>query len=282
MKLAILSGKGGTGKTTVSVNLFSYLDDYTLIDTDIEEPNSHLFLNYHPDKTIDIKKGYPIVDQNKCTLCGKCETHCNFNAIITTKKNVMVFDDLCHDCGMCKLVCDANAIHYHQKSLGTIIYSSLDDGKNFMYGKLNTGEVSGVKLIESLKEANKDTKNYIIDCPPGVACNTSLSVDGVDHAIIVTEPSPFGLSDMKMVVELLRKKHIPFGVVINKAGLGQFDIKFYLKTENIKHYGDIRYSKLRAELYSKGNLLIETDSTYQKELDFIITNLLRDVGDKHA
>lgn len=277
MKIAILSGKGGTGKTTLSVNLFSLLKNVALIDTDIEEPNAHLFLKDTPSLKDTVNKGYPIVDDKKCTLCGECGRHCNFNAIIPTKKNVMVFADLCHDCGLCKMVCPENAITYTPKEVGKI-FEIQQPEKTFYYGLLETGEISGVRIIENLKEIDINNDTILIDCPPGVACNTNTSIDGADYAIIVSEPTPFGISDMTMVVELLQKRGIPFGVVINKAGLGNDDIYSYLENEHIQLLGEIPFTEERASISAAGECIVDHDETFKN----ILENIILKVKEVHA
>lgn len=272
MKIAILSGKGGTGKTTLSVNLFSLLKNVALIDTDIEEPNAHLFIKETPTLKDTVNKGYPVVDENKCTLCGACGDHCNFNAIIPTKKKVMVFADLCHDCGLCKMVCPENAITYTPKEVGKI-FEIQQRSKTFYYGLLETGEISGVRIIETLKDIDINNETILIDCPPGVACNTNTSIEGADYAIIVSEPTPFGISDMTMVVELLQKRKIPFGVVINKAGLGNNDIYSYLENEQIALLGEIPFTEERASISASGECIIDHDETFKDILKSIIHNV---------
>ncbi|MFW6285121.1 MAG: 4Fe-4S binding protein [Bacillota bacterium] len=280
MKIAILSGKGGTGKTTLSTNLFTHLEGYTLIDTDIEEPNSHLFLDYVLEAKKPVHKAYPVIDGNRCTLCGKCGEHCNFNAIIVAPKKVIVSEDLCHSCGFCKAVCPENAITYAQKSIGDIYQTSTSSHKPFYYGLLNTGEVSGVRLVESLKAMTVDVKNLLIDCPPGAACTTAASIEGVDKAIVVSEPTPFGVSDMKIVVELLRDAGIEFGVVINKAGSQDREIYDYLEKEHIPLYGEILYKASRARHYSNGELLIHHDEAFKETIRSIANRVLE--GETHA
>lgn len=272
MKIAVLSGKGGTGKTTVAVNLFHALDSGVLIDTDTEEPNSHIFLEGKELNTQVVTKGYPVIDYDKCNFCGKCGELCNFNAIIPTKKKVIVFDDLCHDCGLCEMACPNNAITYKQKPLGEITKFQFED-KFFFSGKLNVGEVSGVKLIEELKETTNNEETVIIDCPPGVACSTVTSLNGVDYAVIVIEPTPFGLSDMKMVVELLRNEKIDFGVVINKADLGDGSVKEYLIEESIPLITEIPFQEIYAQLYSEGKLISNYSSSFHAKMDEIITHI---------
>ncbi len=273
MKIAILSGKGGTGKTTVSVNLFSKLEQAVLIDTDVEEPNSHLFLDLTENDRKEVYKEFPVVNADACTLCGACGEFCNFNAIMPTKKNVVVFDDLCHDCGGCKLVCSEHAIDYGKKSIGNIITTKTSQEKTFIYGDLNVGEVSGIKLIETLKDMTKDESMVIIDSPPGTACSTVAAIQDVDYAIIVAEPTPFGLSDMKMVVELLRDEHIPFGVVVNKSQLGDNSLFRYLEMESIPLIAHIPFDEVFAKLYAKGENISNSNQIFSKKIDDIINYL---------
>jgi MinD superfamily P-loop ATPase len=272
MQIAVLSGKGGTGKTTVAVNLFNMMNQSVLIDTDTEEPNSHIFLDGELIQNHTVYKGYPVVDYDKCGFCGKCGELCNFNAIIPTKSKVIVFDDLCHDCGLCKLACPNDAITYKEKPLGVISEFSYQ-GKEFFSGKLNIGEVSGVRLIEELKEYTSDRETLVIDCPPGVACSTVTSLNGVDYAVIVIEPTPFGLSDMKMVVELLRTENIPFGVVINKADLGDLGVKHYLQDEHIPLISEIPFDEEFAKIYSEGKLISDHSLVFREKIEDIIAYL---------
>lgn len=280
MKIAILSGKGGTGKTTLATNLFTHLKDYTLIDTDIEEPNAHLFLDHTVQQRTPVHKAYPVVDEGRCTLCGKCGDHCNFNAIIPTPKKVIVSEDLCHACGLCKRVCPEDAITYAQKSIGDIYANKTRRDGEFLYGLLNTGEVSGVRLVEALKSQTENRANLLIDCPPGAACTTAASIEGVDSAIVVSEPTPFGVSDMKIVVELLRDAGIKFGVVINKAGGPDTGIYDYLEKQAIPLYGEILYKDSRAKHYSNGELLIHHDEDFKAAIRAIAAHVLG--GGSHA
>lgn len=276
MKIALLSGKGGTGKTTLSVNLFSRLRDAALIDTDVEEPNSHIFLTTDKIEETGVFKDYPVVDETLCTMCGACGDFCQYNAIIPAKKKVIVFPDLCHDCGGCKLVCEPDAITFIPKEIGKITYELTDDFKDFYYGDLTIGEVSGVKIIEELKKKTKDVKTLIIDSPPGTSCSTVTSVEGADYAIIVTEPTPFGVSDMKMVVEMLRNMKIPFGVIINKAGLGNDEIYEYIDEENLNLIEEIKFDRTFAKKYAHGELIVKESKYYQEKIDNIIRKVLGD------
>lgn len=262
MKLAILSGKGGTGKTTLSVNLFSFLPDATLLDCDVEEPNDHLFLPGRTVATTIIPKAYPEVDESKCVHCGRCGDVCRFNAIIPTKHKVLVFDDLCHDCGFCQMVCPTNAITYVPKAIGTIEDRAVGDAHRLRMGTLAVGEVSGVALIHGLKGIPTTTKDLIIDCPPGVSCSTMAALEGAEYAVLVAESTPFGLADMAMAVELLRKDGIPFGVVLNKSGIGDDRLLAYLTKESIPLLGRIPFSTERARIISNGLLLTDHDPVF--------------------
>ena len=242
MKIAVLSGKGGTGKTTIAVNLSVNKENAVLIDTDVEEPNSHIFLKPSIEETILVKKSYPVVDAEKCTLCGDCGNFCRYNAILPAKNKVIVFEELCHECEGCGLVCPEKAIRYEQREIGKIFVGKSNHNVDMKYGDLNVGEVSGVKIIEKLKEMTKDEELLIIDSPPGTSCSTVAAIEGVDYALIVSEPTPFGVSDMKMVVEMLRNMNIQFGVLVNKAGLGDNDVEI----ANLYAAGDNQSYKIEA------------------------------------
>lgn len=276
MRIAILSGKGGTGKTMLSVNLFSSLKKATLIDADVEEPNSHLFLKGKTYYEEEIQKQYPIVDNDLCTLCGDCGDFCNFNAIIPAKKHVLVFDDLCHDCGGCKLVCPTNAISYTDKAVGKIFYQSVGEDKQFLYGTLTVGEVSGVRIIEHLKNVTKKEEILLIDSPPGTSCSTVAAVEGSDYCIICAEPTPFGISDMRMVVELLRAEKLDFGVVVNKSNLGNDDIYEYLEKEKINLLENIEFREEFAKIIAKGDLLVDHSEYVRTKMSNIIKKVLGD------
>ena len=262
MKIAVLSGKGGTGKTTVSSSL-AFISKMLLIDTDIEEPNSHIFLKGGIDDIKSVYTRFPEVNMEKCNLCGECGEFCKFNAIIPAKKRVIVFGEACHDCGGCEIVCKNGAISWEKREIGKIFTGKTYFNSTNKYGKLNIGEMSGVKII---KEIYKNTveKDFLIDCPPGTACTTVSAVEVADFAIIVVEPSPFGLSDMKLVVQLLRDMKIPFGVVINKFDEDENIVKKYCDNEKIEIIGTIPFDRKIAEAYSKGEIIADALSEYRE------------------
>lgn len=278
MKIAILSGKGGTGKTTLSTNLASVYGKGFLIDTDVEEPNSHLFFDIKEMAEKDVLKSHPVVNLDKCDFCGDCGRFCHYNAILPAKKDVLIFKEMCHDCGGCALVCPKDAISYEQRTIGKIHSGIVSEHFKLAYGDLKVGEVSGVTIIETLKKIVESENMVWIDSPPGTSCSTVAAIDGVDFAIIVSEPTPFGISDMTMVVEMLREKNIVFGVVVNKAGLGDDEIYRYCDEEKIKILQEIPFSKEFAEKSAQGYLLSELSDDYKKMMDDLIKNVFDLVG----
>jgi MinD superfamily P-loop ATPase len=280
MKIAVLSGKGGTGKTTVSSNLAAILGNVTLVDCDVEEPNIHLFFDIPNDTTQSVYTEYPHVDMRKCNLCGDCGDFCNFNAILPAKNRVLVFKEICHACGGCAIVCSKNAISYKQREIGAIHEGRSTQGINVKYGILNVGEFSGVKIIDQLLTSIPKNEQVIIDSPPGTSCATVAAVESADFAIIVSEPTPFGVSDMKMVVEMLKNLNIPFGLVINKAGLGNNEIYDYASQEKINILGEIPFSKEAAKYYATGKLLNQEMKTMRLKFDSIINNLTLSLENK--
>ena len=268
MKIAVLSGKGGTGKTTVSSSL-AFISKMLLIDTDIEEPNSHIFLKGNIEDIKSVYTRFPEVNMEKCNLCGECGNFCKFNAIIPAKKRVIVFGEACHDCGGCEIVCKNGAISWEKREIGKIYTGKTHFNSINKYGELNIGEMSGVKIIKEIYK-NTEEKDFLIDCPPGTACTTVSAVEVADFAIIVVEPSPFGLSDMKLVVQLLRDMKIPFGVVINKFDEDENIVKKYCDNEKIEIIGTIPFDRKIAEAYSKGEIIADALSEYRENFETIL------------
>ncbi len=254
MKIAIASGKGGTGKTLIATNLFNVIPNAVYFDCDVEEPNGKLFLKGSTVKETHCNIMIPTVDLNKCTNCGKCSDVCQFNAIITAKNKVLVFPELCHGCGSCTYFCPTKAITETPKTIGKIIKSSFNN-KPVFTGLLNIGEPMAPPIIKDLKKVSHNKKHTILDSPPGTSCPVIASIQNADIVILVTEPTPFGLHDLDLAVQVVRKLKIPLGVVINKSGLGGNIIHNYCKNKNIKILLEISHSKKIASLYSKGELI---------------------------
>ncbi len=259
MKIAILSGKGGTGKTTVSTNLARALN-VNYIDSDVEEPNGFIFLNPDISSIQEVVVEYPVIDQEKCSLCGACVKACQFNALAKVVDEIIVFEKLCHDCGVCKIVCDTGALVYEKRPIGKIESGNVKEIKCGR-GILNVGEPMAVPIIRNLLE-NLSNEDYLIDCPPGTSCNVVNALRYADATILVTEPSEFGLHDLRMAIELVKLYNIPFGVIINKDDGKENIIKSYCKDNEILYLGAIPYSMEAAVLYSNGKMLYE-DATYK-------------------
>lgn len=269
MNLCILSGKGGTGKTTVSTNL-ALLMGHNYIDCDVEEPNGFIFLKPNGIRSKDVEVDCPEIDSQKCTLCKKCAEACQFNSLVTTKKNVMVFNKLCHACGACKIVCEPGAITYKKRKIG-IIEQGAKGGIQAKRGLLDIGEHMGVPIIKQLLQ-NMPEGNNILDCPPGTSCNVVNTIAFADKAMLVTEPSVFGLHDLQLAVTLLKMRNVPFGVVINKHTSGNTLIEDYCTSNAIPLIGKIKYAREAAVAYSSGKMLIDLPE-YRQEFEAIASRL---------
>ena len=254
MKVAIASGKGGTGKTTVATNLALSLSadrQVMILDSDVEEPNSHIFFDMKLTKMKDVSIPLPEIDNTMCDLCGKCADFCRYNALAVTKKSVMVFSELCHGCGGCMLVCPQNAIGERYKAIGRI-EGGEEGNLTLCHGLLNVGEAMATPVVRELKKVTYEGDEIIIDAPPGAGCPVIESLRGSDYCILVAEPTPFGLYDLKIAVSVTRVLDVPFGVVINRDGMGNTDVEDYCKQEGIPVLMKIPHDEEIAIMYSKG------------------------------
>ena len=274
MNIVFLSGKGGTGKTTVSTNL-AYLNEFNYYDCDVEEPNGHIFLK--PDINKKEKSGIlnPEIDHEKCTLCGNCSNNCQFGALANTGKKIMVFNELCHGCGTCKLSCNFDAIEEKKRTIGYIESGKYEKGK-FVKGILNLKEPIAVPVIKDVKKRIDFDKNNIIDSPPGTSCTVVETLEDTDYAVLVTEPTEFGLSDLKMAINVVETMEIPFGVVINRSTNDDYIIESYLNKNKYSLIGKIPYSMKAARLYSKGKLMIK-DNELKSYFEKLNNELIKQV-----
>lgn len=261
MKIAIASGKGGTGKTTLSTNLASFLaekNEVVLTDLDVEEPNSGLFVKGDLVHQEDKFKMIPEWEKDACTFCGICQEVCNFNAIIMTEEEIMVFPELCHGCYACSELCPTEALPMLEKKMGVLKHFK-SQNLHFVESRLDIGEEQAVPLIKQTHQYIDEHFNSeyikIYDLPPGTSCPVMEATKDVDFVILVTEPTPFGLHDMKLAVETVRELKKDFGVVINRFGIGNDDAIKYCHTEGIKILAKIPNNRRIAELYSEGKLL---------------------------
>ena len=251
MIVSVASGKGGTGKTSVAVNMALSISNVQLLDCDVEEPNAHLLL--HPDirRTEPVYVLVPLINEELCDHCGECAKFCQFNALFVSSEKILVFPELCSSCGGCTLVCPRKAITEEKRRIGTLKFGAVGD-LTLVYGELDVGEPMAVPLIKAVKKQIENNKNVIIDAPVGTSCPVIETVRKSDFCVLVTEPTPFGLHDLKITVQVLRKMKVPFAVVVNRAGIGDKKVYTYCKEENIPILLEIPYQRKIAELYSKG------------------------------
>ncbi len=256
MVVSIASGKGGTGKTTVATNLALFLSaeksqDIRFLDCDVEEPNARIFLKPEMEKSRPVSLPIPEVDRTKCTFCGECAKVCAYNAIVVLKNEVLTFPELCHGCGGCSLLCPEKAISEKQREIGV-----LEEGKTgsmkFVQGRLNIGEPMATPVIRAVKRTIGRDGITIIDVPPGTSCPVIESINGSDFCLLVTEPTPFGLHDLRLAVELLIELKIRHGVLINRAGIGDGRVENYCEGEGVPVMARIPFDREIAVLYSRG------------------------------
>lgn len=267
MILSIASGKGGTGKTTIAVNLalsFENNQPVQFLDCDVEEPNAHFFLKPQFLSNHEVSIPIPEIDKEKCTYCGKCAEVCAYNALAVLKNKVLVFPELCHGCGGCSLLCPEKAIKERGQRIGIIEFGSAGNIQ-FIHGKLDIGQAMSPPLIRKIKKYKNSTRLVIIDAPPGTSCPVIEAVKGSDFSLLVTEPTPFGLNDLKLSVETLREMNIPFGVVINRAGIGDSGVEDYCQKENIPLLMILPMDRNIAVAYSEGKSIIETQPAYREK-----------------
>jgi MinD superfamily P-loop ATPase len=263
MIISVASGKGGTGKTTVAVNLSLSLPQRAvqLIDCDVEEPNSHLFLSPTIHQVTSVGIPVPRIDESKCTYCSECAKVCEYHALAIILKNVLVFDELCHGCGACSYLCPEKAIFEVQREIG-IVQEGSANGIPFTSGVLNVGEPMASPLIRKVKEKIQKERVVILDAPPGTACPVIETVKGSDFCILVTEPTPFGLNDLELAVGMLETLRIPTGVVINKADVGDRKVWDYCNSQDIPVLLEIPMDRQIAESYSRGIPIVVENRSY--------------------
>lgn len=288
IKIAVASGKGGTGKTFVATNIFRTLltNNYSamLVDCDAEAPNSTAFFDTSLLKQNEVTQLVPVIDKEKCTYCGKCHEYCSYNAIfiLPPMKIIQVIEDLCHGCGACLVACKYEAITEKPVSLGKVSLYSNNCTPSLIEARMNIGVMSPVPVIKAaVKQIDHQTDIVILDAPPGTSCPFIQTVAPTDYVILVTEPTPFGLSDLKQSVETLRKMNKSFGVIINRVGIGNNKVQEFLYNEDIALLLEIPYKKKIAELYSNGKLVTDTDPFFARQLLAVVTDITQKHGNSN-
>jgi MinD superfamily P-loop ATPase len=251
MRIAIASGKGGTGKTTVAVNLAIAIGRAQIVDCDVEDPNVHLFFDAEYGPSEEVCLPVPKIDQDACNRCRECAKFCQYNALAIFPKEAMVFPELCHGCGGCTTLCPEKAITEVPRRLGIVEVAGIGD-LQLVRGWVDVGEPKAVPVVEAVKAKMADQGPVIIDSPPGAACPAVASIHGADYCILVTEPTPFGLYDLDIAVEVCRKLKVPFGVLVNREGVGDDRVDRYCEKEGIDLLMKIPQSMEIARLYSSG------------------------------
>ena len=277
MIISVASGKGGTGKTTVSTSLALSVGKAQFLDCDVEEPNAHIFLKPHIDQKTPVGIPVPEVDERCCTYCGKCAEICEFNAMVIIKQKVLFFPELCHGCGGCSYICPEKAIKEVNRQMGVV-----ERGKagtiDFIHGILNVGEPMAPPLIREVKHFITANTDVIIDASPGTSCPVVEAVKGSDFCLLVTEPTPFGLHDLKLALEMLNTLSIPYGVIINAAGIGNSEVEDYCKERDIPVLMTIAWDRKIAEAYSRGTPLIEALPEYKESFLELYDTVRRNVS----
>jgi MinD superfamily P-loop ATPase len=271
--IAVASGKGGTGKTTIAVNLAYALDrDVQLLDCDVEEPNAQLFLKGAPLSTEEVTIPIPQIDASLCNGCGECSRFCEYNAIVSYGTMPLVFADMCHGCGGCMKVCPPQAIREVDHRIGVI--ETFSAGKiTLVQGKMDIGAAMAPPLIRAVKQKTDNRIPILLDAPPGTSCPVITTLRGADFVALVTEPTPVGLNDLILAVETVREMDLPFGVIINRSGSGDARVNFYCADENIPILAEIPDDRKIAEAYSRGELIGKVFPEYRLIFEKIINDI---------
>jgi MinD superfamily P-loop ATPase len=282
MIITIASGKGGTGKTTIATNVARAAQQpVLLLDCDVEEPNAHLFLRPTMMVTTPVNTLIPQIDVEKCTSCGTCAAICEFNAMAVIKKNVLVFPELCHGCGGCTLICPEGAITEVAQEIGSVAHGHAGHIQ-FVHGTLKVGKAMAGPVIKAVKNHIDGQPLVIIDAPPGTSCPVVTTLLGSDFCMLVTEPTPFGLHDLKLAVEVVRQLQIPHGVVMNQADIGDTSVEAYCHDQQIPVLMRIPTDMKIAEAYSRGEMIVDVFPEYREKFRRLLTIVAREQGSKGA
>ncbi len=275
MIIAVASGKGGTGKTTVSVNLARMLEsNVQLLDCDVEEPNAHLFLQAEPKEQAVVTIPVPQVDESLCDGCGECANFCEYNAIVCFGTTPLIFPEMCHGCGGCAIVCPKKAISEIDKRIG-MVETALAQNITLIQGRLDVGVAMAPPLIRAVKTRLREGMPAILDAPPGTSCPVIATLRDTDFVVLVTEPTPFGLHDLKLAVDMMQEIGIPFGVVVNRFGVGDDRVHVFCSEFNIPLLLEIPDDRRIAEAYSRGELIVDALPEYRRLFQSLIDKTMQ-------
>ncbi len=278
MKIAVLSGKGGTGKTLVSVNLTAVSEHGVYVDCDVEEPNGHLFFKPQNMETKIVTIPIPKVDDSRCIGCRKCVDFCKFNGLAYIGTSLVIFEDVCHSCGGCVLVCPENALSEKEKEIGEVSKGTWDN-VTILSGMLRIGEASGIPIIKKLlHDESLNNSLAVIDCPPGSACTVMESIKDADYCILIAEPSIFGVHNLNLVVELVRLFQKPHGVILNKCLDGENLAEEYCNKNRLHILGSIPYDRELGTMNSIGLIVSRESEQYRKIFTDLLQKVLEEVG----
>jgi len=273
MRIAIASGKGGTGKTTVSVNLARTMGvTVQLLDCDVEEPNAHLFLVGDKVKEEIVTIPIPQVDEALCDGCGECSKFCEYSAIITIGKTPLIFPEMCHGCGGCTRVCPPKAISEVGRRIG-VVETTRSENITLIGGRLDVGVAMAPPLIRAVKERLQNNMPAVLDAPPVTSCPVIAAIRDADLVLLITEPTPFGLNDLSLAVDMVRELKIPFGVIVNRMGSGDDRVHRYCEKEGITILLEIPDDRKIAESYSRGILMVDALPEYRNLFQRLISKI---------
>lgn len=285
MKIAIASGKGGTGKTFVATNLLQVLretgQEVVLVDCDAEAPNALAFFDTRQTDLFGVTQQVPVIDRDKCTFCGKCHEYCAYNAIfiLPSLEIIKLVEDLCHSCGACLVACKYDAITEKAVMLGQVSLNSTNENVILIEARTKIGVMTPVPVIKAaIRQIDHQKDIVILDSPPGTSCPFIHTVAAADYVVLVAEPTPFGLSDLKRSVQTLKQMQKPFGVIVNRAGIGNNEVYNYLESDGIELLLEIPFDKEIARICSNGEMVVDHNPLLKQQL----LELEQKITDKHG
>jgi MinD superfamily P-loop ATPase len=282
MRIAIASGKGGTGKTTIATNLAASLSEQAknvaYVDCDVEEPNGHIFLEPEIEKTSPVEIMVPHIDSSICSLCGECADVCRYNALAVLGNKVLVFESLCHGCGACSVLCPEKAVTEKPRTIGRIDIG-MARGMRYYAGSLTVGEALAPPVTRALKKAIDGDGVIILDSPPGTSCPVIEAVRGADYVVLVTVPTPFGLHDLELAQSMLNRMQIPFGVIINQCDIGDRKVFEFCEKNDISVLLELPFERTTAEAYSRGELAIHRNGGFAANMYNLFQVIEKTVND---